>query len=898
MSDDNGSQLNLRGFRINKKAFSHEPISTSSSSMNGNSTVSSANSSAPKRKRILILPTDSDSESDSNDTSQSVSSSATVESSSRHQNLIIVKNGVRRTMKTPSILEKERQMKYLLELFPHLEAMVVHDMLSKYNFNTDEAAAELSRLHGKEVTEGGYANWKLEYQQRVIESNVSSVPREEIRRNFKRQAAGKHQSDRKRVKKRRTEDDDTDDSTGAADYNDQRVYNSDEDTDTELSDELMGDKKNVFDFLQNATLTELQLMNSCSKKKAEALMESRPFNGWIDLVEKLEKNKNLSTDLLNSAQQVLYVRNNIKNLMKKCTNIATSMERAVAAGAGVKEQPRNLSSALKLTSYQMVGLNWLAVLHSQGVNGILADEMGLGKTVQVISFLAYLKETGQAQDTHLVVVPASTLDNWRNEFARWCPELRVFMYYGSIEERKVFRIEFAQGVLEEFDVVLTTYTTVANTPEERKMFKVIPMHYVIFDEAHMLKNMNTQRYENLIRINAKHRILLTGTPLQNNLLELMSLLIFVMPKMFAEKTTDIKSLFQKGSKSNQGDGDLPTFEKEQIEKAKRIMKPFVLRRLKQDVLKDLPTKTDHVIPVPMAPTQKEQYESLVASYQAANIERKENDEVPLNSMTMMTDLRKLSNHPLLLRYHYDYTQVEEIAKRLAKDPGYKDTKEEYIIDDLLCMSDFDIYSLIKNFACLDDYDLPENLILCSGKFLFLDKLLADLKQGGHRVLIFSQYVIMLNIMEEYMKLRKHEYCRLDGSTPVSLRQELINEFNDNKDIFVFLLSTKAGGLGINLTAADTVVIHDIDFNPYNDKQAEDRCHRMGQTRPVTVYRLISQGTIEEGMLEMNKEKLKLERQITDDGDNPDVKSVVRLLSSALGVESSKLAHNSMKKTGI
>lgn len=898
MSDDNGSQLNLRGFRINKKTFSHDPTSTSSHSGNGESGVSSVNPSAPRRRRIIILPTDSDSDSDSNQIIQPPNSTKTIqpESSSNTANNIVVTNGVRRTMKTPSILEKERQMKFLLDMFPRLEAMVIHDMLSKYNFNTDEAASELARLHGKEVLPGGYAKWKLDYQQKVIQSNVS---REEIQRSFKRQASEKIESGKKRVKKRKTEDYDTDDSTEGSNYKDRRVFNSDdEDSDAELNDELMGDKKNVFDFLQNATLTELQLMNSCSKKKAEALIEARPFTGWIDLVEKLEKNKNLSTDILNAAQQVLYIRNNIKNLMRKCSNIATSMERAVAAGAGVKEQPRNLSSALKLTSYQMVGLNWLAVLHSQGVNGILADEMGLGKTVQVISFLAYLKETGQAKDTHLVVVPASTLDNWRNEFARWCPELRVFMYYGSIEERKVFRIEFAQGVLEEFDVVLTTYTTVANTPEERKMFKVIPMHYVIFDEAHMLKNMNTQRYENLIRINAKHRILLTGTPLQNNLLELMSLLIFVMPKMFAEKTTDIKSLFQKGSKSNQADGNVPTFEKEQIEKAKRIMKPFVLRRLKQDVLKDLPTKTDHVMHVPMAPTQKEQYETLVASYQAANLEAKENDEVPLNSMTMMTDLRKLSNHPLLLRYHYDYTQILEIAKRLAKDPGYKDTKEEYIIDDLLCMSDFDIHSLIKNFACLDNYDLPDNLILCSGKFLFLDKLLGELKQGGHRVLIFSQYVIMLNIMEKYMKLRKHEYCRLDGSTPVGLRQDLINEFNENKNIFVFLLSTKAGGLGINLTAADTVVIHDIDFNPYNDKQAEDRCHRMGQTRPVTVYRLISQGTIEEGMLEMNKEKLKLERQITDEGDNPDVKSVVRLLSSALGVDSKLVHRDSLKKSGI
>ncbi|KAK9887995.1 hypothetical protein WA026_000284 [Henosepilachna vigintioctopunctata] len=857
----------------------------------------------PKKRRILIVPTDSDSESDSNDTvvtsvsENNTPSAEPSDSTADNKKVNRAYRYVKKNMKTPSILEKERQMKFLLDMFPNLEAMVIHDVLSKYNFNTDQAAAELARLHGKEVKPGGYDKWKVDNQQAASHSSNHRTTIE-IQNHFKRQAEEMETNNRKKVKKRRlnADADDSDDSSGCNNYKDSRVFNSDDDdSDIELSDELTGDKKNVFDFMQNATITELQLMNSCSKKKAEALIDSRPFNGWIDLVQKLENNKNLSTDLLNAAQQVLFIRNNIKHLMKKCTNLALSMERAVAAGAGVRVQPRNLSSSLKLTGYQMVGLNWLAVLYAQGVNGILADEMGLGKTVQVISFLAHLKETGQARGTHLVVVPASTLDNWRNEFARWCPELRVFMYYGSMEERRAFRIDFSKGVLSDFDVVLTTYTMVGNSPEERKMFRVTPMHYVIFDEAHMLKNMNTQRYENLIRINAKNRILLTGTPLQNNLLELMSLLIFVMPKMFAEKTTDIKSLFQKNAKSNQADGDaVPTFEKEQVEKAKRIMKPFVLRRLKQDVLQDLPMKTDHIIHTPMAPTQKEQYEELVASYQEANLEAKETDGTPLNSMTMMTELRKLSNHPLLLRYHYDYGQVQEIAKLLAKDPGYKDTKVEYIIDDLLFMSDFDIHTLSKQYACLSMYELPDNLMLVSGKFMFLDKLLSELKQGNHRVLIFSQYVIMLNILEEYMRLRKHRFLRLDGSTAVGLRQDLINEFNENKEIYVFLLSTKAGGLGINLTAADTVVIHDIDFNPYNDKQAEDRCHRMGQTRPVTVYRLISQGTIEEGMLQMNKEKLKLERSITEEGDNGDIKSVVKLLSSALGVDTSKLMPQAKK----
>ncbi|XP_028136056.1 SWI/SNF-related matrix-associated actin-dependent regulator of chromatin subfamily A containing DEAD/H box 1 homolog [Diabrotica virgifera virgifera] len=811
-----------------------------------------------------------------------------------------------RTTKNPSVLEKEKQMKFLLEIFPNLDAMKIHNCLSKHSFNTDAAAAELSKFYNKPV-DHAYTDWRQDHDKKIEEAKkyelantqlfIRNVQQTQQNQQIQQtqqtqqnqqiqqtQGVKREQEDqlkKKKVKRKKTYD--SDDSTGNQEYKDDKVFDSDEDSDVEISYELTGDRKKVFDFFQSATLNELQLISTCSKKKAEAIVDLRPFADWKDLITKIENSKNLGGDLLNYGQEVIHTRNNVKHLMKKCTNLAQQLERAVAAGAGVKEQPSILSSSLKLTSYQMVGLNWLAVLYSQGVNGILADEMGLGKTVQIIAFLAHLKETGAATSTHLVIVPSSTLDNWKNEFARWCPQLRVFMYYGSQDERRQFRIDLSKGMLAEFDVILTTYTLVGNSSEERKMFRVTRMHYVIFDEAHMLKNMNTLRYENLIKINAKHRILLTGTPLQNNLLELMSLLIFVMPNIFAEKTVDLKNLFQKNSKKAEDDS-LPTFEKEQIEQAKRIMKPFLLRRLKCDVLRDLPKKTDHVIHVPMTPTQKENYEQLVASYKNVNA----NGENSYTGMSIMTDLRKLANHPLLMRFHYDQEKMEEIANLLALDPGYKDTVVQYIVEDLMFMSDFEIHTLAMEFECLSRFLLPDEYMLASGKFIQLDKMLVELKENNHRVLIFSQYVIMLNIVQEYLRIRNYKYMRLDGSTAVSIRQDLINEFTDDPSYFIFLLSTRAGGLGINLTSADTVIIHDIDFNPYNDKQAEDRCHRMGQSRPVTVYRLISQGTIEEGMLEMNKEKLKLEREITaDESDNPDVKSVVRLLSSALGIDSSK-----------
>ncbi|CAG9774088.1 unnamed protein product [Ceutorhynchus assimilis] len=874
MAEETSPKVALRGFRIQKKPqLSHHQ---------SNETLNiSQEKPVVQFKRIINLISDSDSETENH--AKAPLPQTPVRTQIIQAAPCTFQNGFSRQYQKPStVVEKEKQMKFLLEIFPNLEAMKIHDILSKHQFNTDAAAAELSRSYNRAMIQNSsYSEWKQEFD-KTLTNQQQQIQVSSTSNSNKRPAVGEPTvNGRKKVKKRRG-DYDSDDSTGShQNFKDTRVFDSDdEDSDAEISNLLTGDKKRVMEFFQTATLNELQLMNYCSKKKAEALIESRPFSNWIDLVTKLQSNKNLSTDLLNSAQQVLSTRSNIRQLMKRCTNLAQQMERALAAGAGVKEQPRNLSSSLRLTSYQMVGLNWLAVLYSQRVNGILADEMGLGKTVQIIAFLAYLKITGQAHSTHLVVVPSSTLDNWKNEFARWCPEIRVFMYSGSTEERRKFRFDFARGMLEDFDVIVTTYTMVGNSSEERKMFRVTPIQYVIFDEAHMLKNMNTQRYENLIRINAKHRILLTGTPLQNNLLELMSLLIFVMPKMFAEKTEDLKNLFQKNSKVK--DKDLvPAFEREQIEQAKRIMKPFVLRRLKRDVLQDLPKKTDLVVTVLMSPAQKSHYQDLVAAYKNIGPEGSS-----YNGMSIMTDLRKLCNHPLLMRYHYGLDQLQQIAELLAKDPGYKDTVIEYIVEDLKWKSDFEIHTMSQQFRCLNKFKLPDSMIFTSGKFMYLDKCLPQLQKEGHRVLIFSQYVILLNVLEVYLQLKKYKYLRLDGSTAVNIRQDLINEYTEDKSIFIFLLSTRAGGLGINLTSADTVIIHDIDFNPYNDKQAEDRCHRMGQTKPVTVYRLISQGTIEEGMLAMCKEKLKLERELTkEETENSDVKSVVRLLSSALGIDS-------------
>ncbi|KAJ4439324.1 hypothetical protein ANN_07446 [Periplaneta americana] len=689
---------------------------------------------------------------------------------------------------------KENNLKFLEDAFPSLDKMVLQDALVSSSWSVEAAMALL------------------------CESGSSG--------DSKKRPADVRP--RKKAKRRRIEDieedrdDDNDDNHNP--YADDKVFDSD-DSDQDISDELTGDKKEVLEFLSTATVGELRVMPHCSQKKAEAIIEQRPFSGWKDLVEKFQEGKFLGTELLNSAQDVLRARQVVQALMKKCSKLAAQMERAVAAGASsVMKQPSLLSPSLTLAGYQMVGLNWLLVMHSQGLNGILADEMGLGKTVQVIAFLAHLKETGMnGEGPHLVVVPSSTLENWSNEFARWCPSLNVETYYGSPEDRKAMRINWTKGGLENVDIILTTYSIVSSSPEERKMFRVLRMQYVVLDEAHMLKNMATQRYDNLARIN------------------------------------------RDGTKNTKED-ELPRFEQEQVAQARRIMKPFVLRRLKREVLKDLPTKTDATLLCPLTPSQREKYDDLIQTFSQQSAQELTGSNGELSGMAMMMQLRKMANHPVLLRYHFTDDQLEDIAKRLAADPTYKETNSEYIVQDLAIMSDYQIHSMGSTHKCLSGYRLPTEILVESGKFCKLDEILPKLKSEGHRVLIFSQFVVMLDVLQEYMRIRGHRYLRLDGSTPVTSRQELIDTYNADESIFAFLLSTRAGGLGINLTAADTVIIHDVDFNPYNDKQAEDRCHRVGQTRSVSVMRLLSEGTIEEGIHQVAQEKLNLEREIS----NPEV----------------------------
>ncbi|XP_011503442.1 PREDICTED: SWI/SNF-related matrix-associated actin-dependent regulator of chromatin subfamily A containing DEAD/H box 1 homolog [Ceratosolen solmsi marchali] len=773
----------------------------------------------------------------------------------------LTKNSVSH-LEQKSELKRKEQLKYLINLYPHYGNIYLKNILHK-------------------------VNWDLE------------IAKKEINKIRKRSCMKTSKSKKHKRKKYKDQGDDVN-SNEEGHFSEDKVFDSDE-SDIEISNTLTHNKKAVFNFMQNALPTELLLMNQCSQKKVNAIIEARPFNGWKDLVEKFQSIKFLDTELLNAAQDLIQTRNVVGHLMKKCLHLSINMEKAISAGSStIKEQPKGLNANLTLAPYQMVGLNWFAVLHTQNVNGILADEMGLGKTVQIIAFLTYLDESGLINETdgpHLIIVPSSTIENWSNEFNHWSPNLKVVKYYGSQEERRQMRFGWRSGDLDNIDIILTTYNLISATPEERRLFRVLPLKYVIFDEAHMLKNMSTLRYENLIKINSQHRILLTGTPLQNNLLELISLLIFVMPSMFAGKQDDLKSLFSKNPKinANKSIEDKPLFEEEQVKNAKQIMKPFVLRRLKVDVLKDLPRKTTEVIVCPMIKEQKDMYTRLVAKFSA---EADENDEV--NGIGMMMQLRKLANHPLLLQNYYREDKLRNISKRLISESSWKQKDAQYTFEELIWMSDYKINQLSRTFKSIAGFGLPQSLISESGKLKKLDKLLPELKNEGHRVLIFSQFTIVLDILEEYLTINNYRYLRLDGQTPVIERQDLIDEFIEDTDIFIFLLSTRAGGLGINLTCADTVIIHDIDFNPYNDKQAEDRCHRIGQRKPVRIIRLLCQDSIEEGMYKIAQDKLKLEQKLTgnEENESTEKKGILKLLKMILGIDHNKTIALSHNKNGI
>ncbi|KAL1297978.1 hypothetical protein AAFC00_006485 [Neodothiora populina] len=587
------------------------------------------------------------------------------------------------------------------------------------------------------------------------------------------------------------------------------------------------------------------------------------------------------------------------------------------------KQPDLVSGGLMRT-YQLEGLEWLTSLYENGLNGILADEMGLGKTVQTISFLAFLRERG-IYGPFLIAAPLSTTSNWVAEFKRWTPKIPVVLYHGSKPEREeIRRKKFKNPGSQDFPVICTSYEICMN---DRKFLGNYGWKFIIIDEGHRIKNLNCRLIRELQSYQSANRLLITGTPLQNNLTELWSLLHFLMPTIF-DKLESFESWFD-FSALNERNGYQQILSEERkkslVSSLHAILKPFLLRRVKADVETSLPKKREYILYAPLTQTQQELYQEILDGNSRAYLENKavesmtatatptsarsrslkrkalEGSATPMksaktsrastpatNDSTRSRRAKKGQNYEELSDRDYfkqlsspaptdadtaaeepDSEELEEqerahtltLAKRQI---GTKKLQNPIIQLRLCCNSPHNFY---YPFSAEDESDVDQTLITESGKMMLLDRLLPELLEKGHKVLIFSQFKTQLDLLETYCRvLKDYPCCRIDGSIPQSERQEQILAFNSpDSDTNVFLLSTRAGGQGINLASADTVLLFDSDWNPQQDLQAQDRAHRIGQTRPVIVYRFATRGTVESMLLEKADSKRRLEKLVIQKG---------------------------------
>ncbi|XEV06013.1 hypothetical protein FSHL1_011300 [Fusarium sambucinum] len=713
-----------------------------------------------------------------------------------------------------------------------------------------------------------------------------------------------------------------------------------------------------------------------------------------------------------------------------------------------------------LREYQRDGLDWLAGLYANSTNGILADEMGLGKTIQTIALLAHLACSHQVWGPHLVVVPTSVMLNWEMEFKKWCPGFKILAYYGSQEERKRKRQGWNNDDI--WNVCITSYQLVL---QDQQVFKRRRWHYMILDEAHNIKNFKSQRWQTLLGFNTQARLLLTGTPLQNNLTELWSLLFFLMPAEngvggFAD-LQEFHDWFAKPESQilESGREQMDDEARAIISKLHKVLRPYLLRRLKADVEKQMPAKYEHVEFCRLSKRQRELYDGFLSR---SDTKETLNSGNYLSIINCLMQLRKVCNHPdlfvdrpIMTSFRMqksvvsDFEATEHRLQRLLHDPspmkgvslgflnlmptqceslsttqaerisqlsshrilmdlreaqkvraqsahanldpstvasniGYLESGARWgryeelqhcvylnalrrqkkpiygknLIELLTIGTDKRPYkprpkiprqvmawfeeestliqsmiptvnqradsfkTIIEKFSCVTpavvtrdmeqfvlgrkgieafrDEDLklsapvrwapflpkeappdpwhegrmrlsiqfPDKRLLqydC-GKLQILEKLLRKLQAGGHRALIFTQMTKVLDILEQFLNIHGHKYLRLDGATKVEQRQILTDRFNNDPRILCFILSTRSGGLGINLTGADTVIFYDQDWNPAMDKQCQDRCHRIGQTRDVHIYRLVSEHTIEANILRKASQKQMLDDVVIQEGE--------------------------------
>ncbi|KAL0911402.1 hypothetical protein M5K25_019541 [Dendrobium thyrsiflorum] len=528
-------------------------------------------------------------------------------------------------------------------------------------------------------------------------------------------------------------------------------------------------------------------------------------------------------------------------------------KRKIQEVISLTEQPKELKGGL-LFPHQLEALNWLRRCWHKSKNVILADEMGLGKTVSACSFISSLYFEFKVKSPCLVLVPLSTMPNWLAEFASWTPHLNVVEYHGCAKARSIIRLNEWHAIASDgshkrtksykFNVLLTTYEMVL---ADSFHLRGVPWELLVVDEGHRLKNSGSKLFSLLNSFSFQHRVLLTGTPLQNNIGEMYNLLSFLQPASFP-------SLSAFEEKFN----DLPTAEK--VEELKKLVAPHMLRRLKKDAMLNIPPKTERIVPVELTSIQAEYYRAMLTkNYQILrNIGKGVAQQSMLN---IVMQLRKVCNHPYLI----PGTEPETGSVEFLQDMRIK----------------------------------------ASAKLTLLHSMLKILRKDGHRVLIFSQMTKLLDILEDYLTVEfgHGTFERVDGSVSVTDRQAAIARFNNDKTRFVFLLSTRSCGLGINLATADTVIIYDSDFNPHADIQAMNRAHRIGQSNRLLVYRLVVRASVEERILQLAKKKLMLDQLfVNKSGSQKEVEDILRwgteeLFGDCDGAIGQDSKENSISKVG-
>ncbi|KAI3586272.1 SNF2 family N-terminal domain-containing protein [Fusarium oxysporum f. sp. albedinis] len=538
----------------------------------------------------------------------------------------------------------------------------------------------------------------------------------------------------------------------------------------------------------------------------------------------------------------------------------------------IAQQPKYMDGHCRMKPFQLVGLNWMSLLYKFNIGCILADEMGLGKTCQVISLMCHLvqdyEESKDGKRTrpwpNLIVVPPSTYNNWLGEFEKFAPGLSVIGYRGSQVERAEIASEIEHDP-EAFHVVLATYSQINNDADIEAM-QSIGLHTAIFDEGHKMKNPETKIYKDLRRIPASWKMLLTGTPVQNNLLEMTSLLNFINPDIFNGCMQHIQYIFsQKVTIRDVSNGAF--LYSERVKRARTILEPFILQRRKDQVLSDMPPKICNVVRCDMDENQKQVYAEyeemfkLEPSKRVTKVRGRGNDQ---NNCWMQ--LRKAALHPLLFRRHFDDKKVEKMARILMDSVSQDDLRQpdiKHLIQELKDSSDFGLHLWCRDYpGLLGRFDIPPETEMDSGKVKKLLELINQYQENGDRVLVFSKFSRVIELLQEVLAQLNIQHRVLMGSTHVVERQTLIDEFNDDPDIPVFLLTTGAGGTGINLTAANKVIIFDQSDNPQDDIQAENRAHRLGQKRDVEIIRLIASNTIEELIYKACQKKIELANKVT------------------------------------